>query len=526
MSIRANRFNDPALGAAFDSIASIFAPPSAGDMAGYATAKAKKEEAARAAAMFDYARDPNYSRDMAERMAFGTGLVNGTNGYYAQDQNNATTQRGQDISARTAIQNNELDNTTARYGVDRTYDATTRGQDVSARTAIQNNELDNTTARYGVDRTYDATTRGQDVTANTALATNAADNQRSFAETMFGTPLSQGQVMRPVPAGVAGMFGMDPIGAAAGAPKPMSETEVLGQERLALQNSGMLTPDMQLESILGEQTPVKTVGPDGRPVFSTPGAAARTGAPAYTDPGSMAAKDLLSYQTPDGRTGSAVFNPTDGTLTDEATGERLPAGTRTMKLQGEDADKMAGATTANITRGNAVIAEADYGSARAAEFRSMVQNNPGILGVPGMLRGIAQDAVTAASDLAQAGILSNPEGLEAVKQAAAQSVGASGERDPNIVKAKVMAVEMAYLQAKMQDPGGEVNVREFERLLNLYNGGIAGNAAVLESLDVLDKQLVARKQYGAQLRGGDQMQAPAAGGATRMRFDENGDPVQ
>ena len=110
MNIRANRYNDPALGAAFENIASLFAPPSAQDTAAYATAKAKREEAERAARMFAYANDPSYSRDMAERMAFATGLVNGTNGYYAQDQNNATTIRGQDLTAETSRANNLADN--------------------------------------------------------------------------------------------------------------------------------------------------------------------------------------------------------------------------------------------------------------------------------------------------------------------------------------------------------------------------------------------------------------------------------
>ena len=47
MNIRANRYNDPALGAAFENIASLFAPPSAQDTAAYATAAAKKQDAER-----------------------------------------------------------------------------------------------------------------------------------------------------------------------------------------------------------------------------------------------------------------------------------------------------------------------------------------------------------------------------------------------------------------------------------------------------------------------------------------------
>lgn len=58
MNIRANRYNDPALGAAFENIASLFAPPSAQDTAAYATAAAKKQEADRLAALWDNPTDP------------------------------------------------------------------------------------------------------------------------------------------------------------------------------------------------------------------------------------------------------------------------------------------------------------------------------------------------------------------------------------------------------------------------------------------------------------------------------------
>ena len=45
MNIRANKYNDPALGAAFENIASLFAPMSAQDTVAYNTARAKKDEA-------------------------------------------------------------------------------------------------------------------------------------------------------------------------------------------------------------------------------------------------------------------------------------------------------------------------------------------------------------------------------------------------------------------------------------------------------------------------------------------------
>lgn len=466
MNIRANRYNDPALGAAFENIASLFAPASAQDTAAYATASAKKAEAERLAKMFSYANDPNYSRDMAERMAFATGQVNGTNGYYAQDQNNATT------------------------------------------------------------------IRGQDVTAATSRANNTADNTRTAITSLFG-PLNQGQMRPELPAGVGGLVGLPALPGVEGLPKPMSLEEQKAKERADLRGGGTLTDEMLLDGILGADAPVKTVGPTGNPIYSTPGAAARTGAQAYVDAGSTAKKELYAYTAPDGRKGSAAFDPTTGMATDEATGARLPAGTRYMKLEGEDAEKMAG-TPSNVTLGQRTVAEADYGLSRLKEYRDLLVRNKGVAGLPGSIRGFAQDVVSGVGELAAAyGTANIPE--EKVRELAAV-VGANGSRDPAIRAAAQYAVEMAYSQAKMGDPGGEVNVREFERLLGLYAGGIGGNEAVLEALAVLEGQFTARKTYGQTLQSGPSQTAapaapapapaaPPAGGTTRMRFDAEGNPI-
>lgn len=104
MNIRANRYNDPALGAAFENIASLFAPPSAQDTAAYATAAAKKAEAERLAWLFANPNDP-----LADRKAVMAGVYAPTQSYYAVDQGNAVTMRGQDVTAATMLDKARID---------------------------------------------------------------------------------------------------------------------------------------------------------------------------------------------------------------------------------------------------------------------------------------------------------------------------------------------------------------------------------------------------------------------------------
>ena len=268
-----------------------------------------------------------------------------------------------------------------------------------------------------------------------------------------------------------------------------------------------MTDDQLLGLALGDQT-VIVQGPNG-PIYSNPGVAAATGAPAYVNKGAEAAAELLNWQAPNGASGTAVFDRAQNTWIDTQTQAPIPAGSTTFKAQAEGGrNDVVGATTANVTRANDIVAEAQYGIGRAGEFRALLENNPGVLGLPGMLRGFAQDLVSAMDEAmaASGGAIGS---LEEAREVARQ-VGASGRFDPAIAQAGAFALEMAYLQAKMQDPSGEVNVRELERLLSVYDGGIAGNQKVLANLDVLEKQFQDRIAYGQNLRVGGGNPAPSA----------------
>lgn len=215
-SIQQNRYyNDPALGAAFSSLAQAFAPPSGSDMAGYAAASAKKAEAQRLADLFANAQSPDFNQAVFDRMGQAAGAWTPATGYYGVDTNAATARRGQDITASTALSTNSADNARALEQTligDRTN---RRGQDITANTSLTNNAADNTRA----------------------LATNAADNTRALEQTRLGNtkdittaliaPVSK-DATRFVPPSIADMYGV-----------PATQTGVIG----ASEGERIVTPD-------------------------------------------------------------------------------------------------------------------------------------------------------------------------------------------------------------------------------------------------------------------------------------------
>lgn len=109
MSVGSNGFyNNPAFAQAASNLMGLFAPPSGADAAGWATANAKREEAARLKAFYDYATSPGFEQQTFDRMGVGAGVYAPNQSYYSVDQGNATARRGQDVTASTSLENNRL----------------------------------------------------------------------------------------------------------------------------------------------------------------------------------------------------------------------------------------------------------------------------------------------------------------------------------------------------------------------------------------------------------------------------------
>lgn len=207
MAFRSNQyFNNPAFAQAAANLQSLFAPPSGGDAAGWALANARRDEAGRLSELFDLAKDPNFNRQLFDRVGVAAGAFNPNQSYYSVDTADATARRGQDVTAATSRANNAADN-------------------------------------------------------QRAIQTNALDNQRSLTADMFG-PLNPGQVRPPLPESVADIFNMPALDAESGAPKPLSETEL---KAVIL---GSLPPDERRAVVLGDAPVENIVTPEGpRTVF-------------------------------------------------------------------------------------------------------------------------------------------------------------------------------------------------------------------------------------------------------------------
>lgn len=465
MNIRANRYNDPALGAAFENIASLFAPPSAQDTAAYATAAAKKQEAERLAWLFANPNDP-----LADRKATMAGVYAPTQSYYAVDQGNAVTMRGQDVSAATTLDKARID--------------------------------------------------GQFGLAN-----------------QFMTPLNPGQVQPGLPGAVATQFGVPELPRAEGLPKPLSETEQLALERQQLRDSGTLTDTMLLDGILGDNAPVKTVGPDGKPIYSTPGAAARTGAQAYVDAGSAPKPENGMAVLRDGTSVPALQNVTTGRWMHAQTGVELPPDIQVYKTPapvGSNEQIGVGKPVANgIDRQLIDVAVAKD---TAIKLRNMIATAPASQGAVGWLRGTTQNVIATGGELGQFFGGGVAEVAQAIESGAADA-SLAGAFDPNIPAIEMMANLLAFQYAKTTT--GERLSNEMLRAARAALGleGLTANqASSLARIDTAIKQMESQEEILRRIRtngvGAGQVATPvapttppSAAGATKMRFDAEGNLI-
>lgn len=448
MSVKASRFyNSPQLGAAFENIAGMFAPPDSGDLVNYAQAAGLRQKQG----IIDQLKsDPRYSGADAGVLA---DLFDPTNSWAAQDQNTATTRRGQDITAATSITNNK------------------------------------------------------------------ADNQRSFVTDMFG-PVSQDALRPAVPASVSGLFGVgEALPQVDGNRSPLSATQVEGQQLLRLIGEGDITDKMQVNDYLGSNTPVKVVGADGKPTFASPGAA--LGQTAYVDAGSEAKGELYNYVTADGGEGTALF---DGkTLVDQSTGAPLPQGVKIYKASAQGTtDQIGMGTNSNRTDAQRLRASVANANTLVNELEKVVVENPAATGLAGDAMSFLQDSGQVLTELTATfgdGPLS-AEQMAAVTGEIDKATG--GKYNPAYRQARAMILELAYANASMNNPSGEVSMQALAREVDALGQGMMGNdQGLLGVLDVARSRM--RRKLGQadvldgsapsltpdQIGGGE---APASGG--------------
>jgi hypothetical protein len=460
MAVVGNRYyNDPALGQAFSNLAAAFGPPSGGDLAGYATAKAKREEASRLAQLFDYASDPNYDQGTADRMAVLGGLYTPNSSYYAVNLGDQTTRRGQDVVAGTSRANNAADN-----------------------------------AR--------------------ALEVARGANTTSITNTLLG-PVGEGAT-RFVPPAIADMYGLPPVQAGniaasqgerittpdnrviEGAAKPLTDAELKAQIL-----SG-LPVNEQRAAVLGQTNVENVVGEGGIPeiVFRSDA----VGRQPYFNKGAEAKPQNAVAVMPDGQQVPALQGQ-DGRWVHAQTGTPLPENIKIFdlpKATGTAADVGLAPTTANETAANNQEAEVTRALNLLDIYQNAVSNNPGSIGLAGLVRGTAQNATQTAIDLAQAFGKTAPQVAEAANEVRAGLQAVAPEFfDTSIPEIDFLQGTLAYSLARTENPSGEVSRQAFERV---KGGGLLANKA--SALAAIEAN---RKVLNSQLEGIRTLRAPGSG---------------
>jgi hypothetical protein len=312
MAVVGNRYyNDPMLGQAFANLSAALGPPSAGDLNAYANAKAKREEAARLAALFDVAQQSGFDQATFDRMGQAAGQWTPSTGYY-----------GVDTTAATSRANNAADN--ARALEDRR---------LQEQAAMERLGITDATARYKVDAD------------NAASNTNAALTMRGKAVTDLFGPLNPGQIAPAVPSEIASTLGLPMVDQRTGLPKAPTEDET---KAAILRNLPL--PDQR--SVAMSSVPVEQVIMGDKPVIQPRD---RTyGQEPFVKPAADAKP--VNYRTPDGKLGTATPGPT-GQLVDTQTGAAVPQGSVVVgiNVQAGNPDAALGATAMRDAKNDIVV---------------------------------------------------------------------------------------------------------------------------------------------------------------------------
>lgn len=452
MPVRRNGYyTDPALAKSFDNLAEAFKTPSGSDVYGYVKSSGEREKAARLADLYAYAKSADYDQTRADRMGIAAGNYAPTQSFYAVDE-------GNDV----ALRNNAATN--------------------AASLAVADKNNAGALARQYAQPVIVGDGQTVRLPAQTAAATGLPDMFRG------NITANQGQTVT-TPTGEV----------ISGAPKPMSETEmkavILGQLPANEQRAVALAP-------AGTSAVVTPEGP--RNVF----AADSVGQEPYNV--DTRQPQIANYKTPDGKVGSASLDKNSGKWKDTQTGADLPQGvqTYTANLQGDQAQTGLGAPTkTNQTQANAREAEVTRTLETLDLYEGIIRNNPGSIGLPGLIRGTAQDVAAVATDVAKAFGKSVPqiEGAAADIRKGMQSV-APEYFDPAIPEAQFLQGTLAYALARTENPSGEVSRQAFERAHERVRGGLLANP------DRASANIGAfRKTLDAELKAIQNLRAPGTG---------------
>jgi hypothetical protein len=176
-----------------------------------------------------------------------------------------------------------------------------------------------------------------------------------------------------------------------------------------------------------------------------------------------------------------------------------------------------GPTNSNRTDANRLDAEITVGRALVQNLRGLMAANPGIFGVVGGVQGMAQNAQQVVREVRAAIAGAAPEGAAALTSMDAALARIAPDYNPAIPQARHALLSLAYAQARLENPGGEVSRQALQRNLESLGGdrALSNNAEVEAALQSFEKNLAIRAQAAQTLRGrnGQPAAAPGAPGA-------------
>lgn len=358
--------------------------------------------------------------------------------------------------------------------------------DQLSRTGLGVGAFDFRGSKYGVDQA-DATQRyGYDQTFN-ASRLNNADNNAAALERQFLEPVTVAQgATTYVPKRAAEVSGLAEI--LEGSRAPLSETQLAARERQRLIEAGVITDDMLADDFVGQRTPVQTVDAQGRPAFSSPGAAARSGAEAFVpdrSPGTV-----RMYRTKDGQVGRTV----DG-MTDMVTKLPVPADALVGSIS--DTSESFGTSELSKARENILGRRAGLTSmidqVAAIDEQLAGANADQAVGVIGSGARIFNDLATQASAAFRAAGVAAPEELRDV-QRYQDTFRALGIQNAELQSG---LLDLAYATATAREPG-KLTDADVQRAMQTIGANLQDPKAMRQVLRGAVKR--ARMDYDAQER--------------------------
>jgi hypothetical protein len=329
-----------------------------------------------------------------------------------------------------------------------------------------------------------------------------------------------------------------------GQAKPMSSDEVVAavvQDQLA---KGGVTPQAVMGPKLGTPTQVQT---EQGPRFSTPGEAMLNGATPVPTQSTGVRKDAMAV-LPDGRRAPVTRAP-DGLQWQMADGSPVPPDAVVSNMpspQGSN-EQLGLGTTANKTRAQAIRGTVANADRLIADIDETIRTNPASAGLAANVISFGQDVGQVFREFGEK--FSNPNAPVSAQDlfALTQRI-APGDYNPVYRRVKAQLLELAYTNARLNNPSGEVSRFALEREIEALGLGSVGNdKAVLAVLDASRSRLRRSLNEADVLEGrtpapttnslyspNNQTVAPPpqAGAAApaaprgRVRFDENGNMVQ